>query len=142
MKVSSTELVTWAASTGSWLAKLTVMSRLAAVPLGGQVGLGKQPERHPPPASTANPSDAQAGLGTVANLRVGNDVGILIKVELADDRHGQPGALQILGLGLQILGVAGARTAFQRKGFAGRIDFEPCRGFIDWLDAEGHDAPR
>ena len=64
-------------------------------------------------------------LGIAGQLRV------LVEVHLSNHIDGQVISLQDLGFGFQILRVTGGGRTIEGKYFAGRVNFNSRRGFVD-----------
>ena len=70
----------------------------------------------------------------VFDLLLADQVGVLVEAQLANHFHRKGVALQNLGLGFHILGIARGGVAFERKHFAGGIDFDVGRGwYMGWI---------
>ena len=128
MKVATTVLVTCAASSGSWLEKPIWMRRLEV----SRFTLSRA--RKPPRAafSVAVSCSASEGAGGARSglvFGIASQLGVAVKVHLANDVDGKVVGLQHLGFGFQILGVTGGGGTIERKYFAGRVNFNSRRGF-------------
>ena len=72
-----------------------------------------------------------AVFAVLSRVAVADQFRVLVEAQLADDVDRHAVALQDLGLSFQILGIGRTGAAIQGKDFAGRINLDARRGFID-----------